>query len=142
MTTLEVFAPDWCTAPHVAQDSDPEACRFARDVEWLRARGVEVRLATLTRSAARFVEHDAVRFLMNVLGRDVLPVLLVDGVMRSHRTYPTREQLAGWTGVTLLEDAPDDPRAEPAVDLVSRPPRHRPARLVRTADALLGAHAS
>ena len=99
MTTLEVFAPTWCTASYVEHDGETEACRFAADVEWLRAHGVEVVQIALCDEPGRFVEHDAVRFLMNVLGPEVLPVILVDGLMRSHGTYPSRETLATWAGV-------------------------------------------
>ncbi|MBX9244107.1 arsenic metallochaperone ArsD family protein [Actinotalea ferrariae] len=99
MTTVEVFAPTWCPAAYVEHDDEPEACHFAADVEWLAAHGVDVVRATLSGQPGRFVEHDAVRFLMNVLGPAVLPVVLVDGRMRWHGSYPTREQLAEWGGV-------------------------------------------
>lgn len=99
MTTLEVFAPSWCPAAYLEHDDEPEACRFAADVEWLAAHGVQVDRATLSDQPGRFVEHDAVRFLMNVLGPAVLPVVLVDGLMRWHGSYPSREQLAEWGGV-------------------------------------------
>lgn len=101
MTTLEVFAPTWCTASFVEHDGETEACRFAADLEWLRGHAVEVVHVALCDEPGRFVEHDAVRFLMNVLGPEVLPVILVDGLMRSHGTYPSRETLAGWAGVDL-----------------------------------------
>ncbi len=99
MPTVEVFAPTWCPAAYVEHDDEPEACRFAADVEWLAAHGVPVVRATLSDQPGRFVEHDAVRFLMNVFGPAVLPVVLVDGFMRSHGTYPTRDQLAAWADV-------------------------------------------
>lgn len=119
MMTLEVFAPRWCTASYVEHDGEAEACRFTADVEWLQAHGVPVVLATLTGEPGRFVEHDAVRFLMNLMGTDVLPVILVDGVMRSHGTYPSRETLASWAGVEIeLEDQsahlPLAPATEPS----------------------------
>ena len=83
----------------VPHDDEPEACHFAADVEWLAAHGVTVVRATLSEQPGRFVEHDAVRFLMNVLGPAVLPVVLVDGFMRWHGSFPTRDQLAAWAGV-------------------------------------------
>ena len=122
MSTLEVFAPTWCTASDV-HDGESEACRFAADVEWLRAHGVPVVQATLDEAPGRFVEHDAVRFLMNVLGADVLPVILVDGLMRSHGTYPSRETLAEWAGVDLELEHAESPIGLPA---------DGPARTVRT----------
>ena len=109
MTTFEIFAPRWCSASYLEHDGETEACRFATDVEWLVARGVPVVRATLSEHPGRFVEHDAVRFLMNLMGADVLPVILVDGVMRSHGTYPPRETLAAWAGVELEEAAPPTP---------------------------------
>ena len=112
MSTLEVFAPTWCTASYV-HDGESEACRFAADVEWLQAHGVPVDHATLAEEPGRFVAHDAVRFLMNVLGADVLPVILVDGLMRSHGTYPSREKLAEWLGVDLELELAESPTGLP-----------------------------
>lgn len=114
MPTVEVFAPSWCPA-YVEHDDEPEACRFAADVDWLAAHGIAVVRATLSEQPGRFVEHDAVRFLMNVLGPSVLPVVLVDGFMRSHASYPTREQLAAWAGVEaeLAEERAETALAHP-----------------------------
>lgn len=99
MTTVEVFAPTWCPAAYVPHEDEPEACHFAADVDWLAAHGVTVVRATLSEQPGRFVEHDAVRFLMNVLGPAVLPLVMVDGFLRWHGSFPTRDQLAAWTGV-------------------------------------------
>lgn len=105
MTTLEVFAPDSCALPHeVAVGEDEAACRLTVDLQWLAEHGVRVSRATLLDQPGRFVEHDAVRFLMTILGHDVLPVILVDGLIRSHGRYPDRDELAGWTGVSPDED--------------------------------------
>lgn len=110
MTTLEVFAPLTCALPHeVAVGDDEAACRLTVDLQWLADQGVPVTHATLSDEPGRFVERDAVRFLMTILGTDVLPVILVDGVMRSHGTYPPRETLAAWAGVELEEAAPPTP---------------------------------
>lgn len=100
MTTLEVFAPVSCALPHeVAVGEDEAVCRLTVDLEWLAGRGVRVTRATLSDQPGRFVEHDAVRFLMTILGAEVLPVILVDGLIRSHGRYPDRDELASWTGV-------------------------------------------
>jgi hypothetical protein len=99
MSTLEVFAPRLCSVAFVHRDEEPEGCRLAADLEWVAAHGVVVRPVTLTEHPKSFVEHDAVRFLMNVLGADALPIVLVDGLIRSHGTYPDREQLAAWAGL-------------------------------------------
>lgn len=103
MRPVEVFSPAWCHTSFGPHDGVSDACRFAADVDWLAAQGVAVRRSTLTEAPARFVEHDAIRLLMNVFGPRVLPVVLVDGVMRWHGTYPTREQLAAWSEVDLAE---------------------------------------
>lgn len=100
MTTLEVFAPLTCALPHeVAVGDDEAACRLTVDLQWLADQGVPVTHATLSDEPGRFVERDAVRFLMTILGTDVLPVILVDGLLRSHGRYPDRDELAAWTGV-------------------------------------------
>lgn len=100
MTTIEVFAPLTCALPHdVAVGDDEAACRLTLDLQWLADQGVPVTHATLSDEPGRFVEHDAVRFLMTILGTDVLPVILVDGLIRSHGRYPDRDELAAWAGV-------------------------------------------
>lgn len=105
MTTIEVFAPLTCARPHeVAVGDDEAACRLTVDLQWLTDQGVPVTHATLSDEPGRFVEHDAVRFLMTILGTDVLPVILVDGLIRSHGRYPDRRELAAWAGLDAEVD--------------------------------------
>lgn len=105
MTTLEVFAPVSCALPHEVTAGEDEAdCRLTVDLRWLADQGVPVTHATLSDEPGRFVEHDAVRFLMTILGPEVLPVILVDGLIRSHGRYPDRSELAAWTGVDPAAD--------------------------------------
>lgn len=105
MTTLEVFAPLTCARPHeVAVGDDEAACRLTVDLQWLTDQGVAVTHASLSEEPGRFVEHDAVRFLMTILGTDVLPVILVDGLIRSHGRYPDRRELAAWAGLDAEVD--------------------------------------
>jgi arsenite-transporting ATPase len=137
MTTLEVFAPLTCALPHeVAVGDDEAACRLTVDLQWLADQGVSVTHASLSDEPGRFVEHDAVRFLMTILGTDVLPVILVDGLIRSHGRYPDRRELAGWAGLDAEVDANGTLTGPVRVEALTEPVHVEAADEVATAAQL------
>ena len=81
---LEVFDPPMC-----GPDVDPQLVQFAADLEWLKAKGVEVVRSNLTQ------QPDA--FVLNALlekGVKKLPFFLVNGRLVGTGLYPSRNQLA------------------------------------------------
>ncbi len=102
--TLHVYDPAMCCATGVCGPQvDPVLVRFASDLQWLQARGVEVRRFNLAQNPAAFVENDLVRAALTGKGEAALPFILLDGQSVASGHYPTREQLAGLCHVAAGE---------------------------------------
>jgi AhpD family alkylhydroperoxidase len=100
VTKLEVFDPAMCCSTGVCGPSvDPALATFAADLDWLADQGVEVTRHNLGQEPGAFAEADAVRDLLHERGEAALPVIVIDGAVRSAGTYPTRDELASWVGL-------------------------------------------
>ena len=99
-TTIEVFDPAMCCSTGVCGPSvDPVLPRFAADLEWLAEGGVQVMRHNLAQEPAAFAAAPAVQAALTERGTDCLPLILVDGRIVSQGVYPTRAELASWTGL-------------------------------------------
>lgn len=97
---LRVFDPALCCSTGVCGPSvDPQLIRFAADLEWLQECGVSVERFNLAQQPGAFVEHAAVKQALETRGEAALPLILVDGEVKSAGTYPARAELADWTGI-------------------------------------------
>jgi AhpD family alkylhydroperoxidase len=102
MTLVQVFDPPMCCSTGVCGPSvDPQLVRFAADLEWLGEQGVEVERFNLSQQPAAFAGDREVRAALED-DEDVLPLVKVDGQVRSTMSYPSRDELAAWSGL----DAP------------------------------------
>lgn len=100
-TEVRVFDPAMCCSSGVCGPSvDPALARFSADLDWLKSRGVSVERFNLAQQPAAFVEHAVVKQALDANGEAALPLILVNGAVKSAGTHPTREQLAEWAGVT------------------------------------------
>ena len=98
--TLRVFDPAMCCSSGVCGPSiDPKLARFAADLEWLQDGGVLVERFNLAQQPAAFAENAPVKQALEAKGEAALPLILLDGQVKSTGTYPSREQLAEWAGV-------------------------------------------
>jgi len=94
MTTLEVFDPPMCCSTGVCgPDPDVKLTHFAADLDWLKSQGVEVRRYNLSQEPTRFTANPRVKQIVDALGVEGLPVVVVDGRMVSQGEYPSRNQL-------------------------------------------------
>ncbi|WP_208028461.1 arsenite efflux transporter metallochaperone ArsD [Rhabdothermincola sediminis] len=104
MTVIEVFDPAMCCSTGVCGPSpDPVLATFTADLDWLAARGVEVRRFNLSQEPGAFVQRPAVQHLLTRDGEQALPIVVLDGEVRSSGRYPSRGELAGWAGVEAVE---------------------------------------
>lgn len=102
MKKIAVYDPAMCCPSGVCGPSvDPVLPRFAADVEWLKQHGVRVERYNLAQQIRMFVQNETVKQCMEKHGPGCLPLLLVDGQIVSMKKYPTREELAVWTGLDL-----------------------------------------
>ena len=105
MTTIEVFDPPMCCSSGVCGPSvDPVLSRFSADLDWLAGRKVGVTRYNLSQEPKAFASNALVSAALKKEGPKCLPVILVDGKIVSKKKYPSRSQLASWTGVKLSED--------------------------------------
>jgi len=121
-SVVEVYDPPMCCPSGVCgPDPDPHLTRFSADLAWLRRKGVEVRRHSLTQEPLDFAKNADVKRLMTENNGSGLPVVLVDGKVMQHGTYPSRSELASWLGMPESgpaeepADGPDSGLVTPAV---------------------------
>ena len=97
---LEVFDPAMCCSTGACGPAvDPVLPQFAADLEWLKSNGIHVERYNLAQQVAAFTTSPLVKQALNSKGTKCLPMVLVDGEVKSEGTYPTREQLAAFTSI-------------------------------------------
>jgi len=97
MAEVEVFDPAMCCSTGVCGPSvDPALAAFAADLGWLGEQGVVVKRHNLSQEPKAFADSDLVRELLAERGDEALPVVVVDGALRSSGRYPSRAELAAW----------------------------------------------
>ena len=107
MPKMQVFDPAMCCSTGVCGPSvDPTLPRFAADLEWLKSKGVEVERFNLAQQLAAFSGTPKVKQALNSHGTKSLPMILVDGEVKSSGEYPSRADLARFAGVEF-ESAPE-----------------------------------
>ena len=115
MPHLDVFDPPMCCSSGVCGTSvDPLLAAFAADVDWLTAHGVTVTRHNLAQEPGAFVAHPIVKDLLQREGDACLPLVIADGGIVGHGTYPRRDDLARATGL-----APSASQSKPRIRLTS-----------------------
>jgi AhpD family alkylhydroperoxidase len=100
VTIVRVFDPAMCCSTGVCGPSvDPQLVRFAADLDWLKSQRVSVERFNLAQEPRAFAENAAVKDSLEVTGEAALPLVEVDGEVRSRGVYPSRNELALWAGV-------------------------------------------
>ncbi len=96
---LQVYeAPMCCSSGACGPKVDPALVRFSNDLDWLRKQGVVVERFNLSSQPAAFARQECVREALSREGNVCLPLILVDGVVVSRSSYPTRSRLMEFTG--------------------------------------------
>ncbi|MBK9240888.1 MAG: arsenite efflux transporter metallochaperone ArsD [Acidobacteria bacterium] len=100
MTVVRVFDPAMCCSTGVCGPSvDPDLARFSANLDWLKSQGVSVERFNLAQQPAMFADDDQVKGVLQAKGPQGLPIVMVNGEVKSTGVYPTRVDLAGWAGV-------------------------------------------
>lgn len=101
MTAVHVFDPAMCCSTGICGPSvDPELIRFAADLEWLAGQGVSVERFNLSQQPAAFAGDSQVKTALETKGEAALPLVKIDGEVKSTGSYPSRAELAAWAGVS------------------------------------------
>ena len=100
MTAIRVFDPAMCCSSGVCGPSvdDPQLAHFSADLDWLKTQGVSVERFNLAQQPAAFAEDQGVRSALGTNGEAGLPVVKVNGEIKSSGVYPSRAELSssGW----------------------------------------------
>jgi hypothetical protein len=106
MKTLQIFDPAMCCSTGVCGPSvDQNLVRFAADIEFLKDQGVSVERFNLAHQPAQFTAQASVLAEMGTAAEN-LPVILANGVVRAKGSYPSRETMAEWFGITASARVP------------------------------------
>lgn len=98
--TLSIFDPAMCCSTGVCGPSvEPELARFSADLDWLKNQGVTVERFNLAQEPAAFAQDGDVKSALEAKGEAGLPLIKVDGAVKSSGSYPSRAELAAWAGV-------------------------------------------
>lgn len=102
MKSIQVFDPALCCSTGVCGvNIDQALVTFATDVDWLKSSGQQIERFNLAQQPMAFAQNAIVKAYLERSGQDALPLILVDGEVALAGRYPTRLELARWTGVTL-----------------------------------------
>lgn len=100
MSAVTVYDPAKCCSTGVCgPEVDPRLVRFAGDLDWLKRQGVEVERINLSQEPERFLEHPAIRALLETGGDRDLPAIVIGGEIKSRGRFPSRDELASLAGV-------------------------------------------
>lgn len=101
MTKLQVFDPAMCCSTGVCgPNPDPMLPRFAADLRWLATQGITVERFNLAQQPQAFAASELVKAALGKYGNEGLPLILVNGAIVSHGSYPTRKELAVFVGLS------------------------------------------
>jgi len=100
MPQIRVFDPAMCCSTGVCGPSvDAQLVRFAADLNWLQEQGISVERFNLSQEPAAFVSDSDARSTLQTRGDEGLPLVKVDGEVKSSGRYPSRKELAEWAAV-------------------------------------------
>jgi AhpD family alkylhydroperoxidase len=88
-----------CSTGICGPSVDPQLVRFAADLDWLKAQGIAVERFNLSQQPAAFAEDAAVKAALEANGEAGLPLVKVNGEVKSSGVFPSRDELAAWAGL-------------------------------------------
>lgn len=107
MTKIEIFDPAMCCPTGLCGPGvDPELLRVTTVINNLIAKGVDVVRYGLSTEPQAFVDNKLVNEYLMKEDVQVLPLTVVDGQVVKTSAYPTNEEFAKWSGVSLEENSP------------------------------------
>lgn len=108
MPSVHVYEPALCCNTGVCgEDVDQRLVEFSADLDHLTDQGADIARHNLANDPLAFASQDSVRSFLEVAGSEGLPLTTVDGLTVLTGTYPSRDQLLRYTGLTpTLTQAP------------------------------------
>ena len=107
MKKIRVFDPALCCSTGVCDvDVDQSLVNFSADVAWANTAGAQIERFNLAQQPMAFAEDPTVKSFLERSGHEALPLILVDGEVALAGRYPSRAELARWTGIALPAEGP------------------------------------
>lgn len=104
MKEIVLYEPPSCCGA----DPSQEMIEVASQLNLLGKMGVIVKRYGLSQNLGAFARQEDVRRLLFEKGTDVLPIIIVDGVIRFTGRYPTKQEFAAWIKEIEKEGTPGD----------------------------------
>jgi hypothetical protein len=106
MSKVQIYDKAMCCSTGICGPQvDPVLPRFAADLDWLKSQGNSVSRFNLSQTPAEFASNEVVKKMLGDEGVNCLPLVIVDDRVVSRSEYPSRENLAMWTGTTMKPEA-------------------------------------
>jgi hypothetical protein len=106
MKKLQVFDPALCCSTGVCgTEVDQALVDFSADVDWLKHAGGQIERFNLAQQPMAFADSAVVKGFLERSGAEGLPLILLDGEIAMAGRYPTRKELARFTGLSEASDA-------------------------------------
>lgn len=102
MKKIQVYDPALCCGSGVCGvDVDQALVTFSTDVDWAKQNGVVIERFNLAQQPHVFAENSVVRAFLERSGQGSLPLVLIDGEFALAGRYPSRDEIAKWTGIKI-----------------------------------------
>lgn len=106
MKKIVIYDPAMCCSTGVCGASvNKELLRVATVIETLKQRGAEIIRYNLATEPNAYVENKTINEYLKKFGPEILPITEVDGCVIKTKGYPTNEEFADWTGITVSTKA-------------------------------------
>ncbi|WP_086981292.1 arsenite efflux transporter metallochaperone ArsD [Vibrio aphrogenes] len=109
---LEIYDPALCCSSGVCGvDADQVLIQFSADIDWLKQQGIEVKRFNLAQEPMAFANQAVIKDFLQQQGADKLPAILLGGQIKMSNQYPSRQELATWFGLTVINQGAE-PQAQ------------------------------
>jgi hypothetical protein len=106
MTKVQIYDKAMCCSTGICGPQvDPVLPKFSADLDWLKDQGHDVVRFNLAQDPAEFAKNPTVQKMLADDGVECLPLVIVDDHVVSRTEYPSRENLAMWTGTSMKPKA-------------------------------------
>ncbi|MEO8496053.1 MAG: arsenite efflux transporter metallochaperone ArsD [Planctomycetota bacterium] len=106
MSKVQIYDKAMCCSTGICGPQvDSVLPRFAADLDWLKSQGHSVSRFNLSQNPAEYASHDVVKKMLADEGVECLPLVIVDDRVVSRSEYPSRQNLAMWTGTAIKPQA-------------------------------------
>lgn len=100
MKIIEVYDPAMCCSSGVCGvDVDQALVTFSADLTWAKEKGAQIKRFNLSSEPMAFADNKTVNSFLERSGAEALPLILVDGEIALAGRYPTRPEIANWSGI-------------------------------------------